>query len=311
MDIYKTDLNLLRVFDALIRTKNVTRAGDLLDLSQPSVSFALNKLRVLCADELFVRTPGGVQPTPRALKMAKPVRQALELIQRDVFQTHEFLPASSERQFRIGLSDIGEMIFLPKILKRLHEQAPGITLRTANLPLQVLEQEMIAGDIDLVIGFYPNFSKGNFYQQHLFRDDFVCMMRASPPGAPRDFSLADFRQALHVVPSPENRGQDMFEDYLRAIGITRKIALATPHYLCIPYMLLSADMVVTVPRECIGPFSQFPGLRFVETPFKSPAFDVKQHWHAMYHGDPANRWLRALIYECFAASGPEPVEGTS
>jgi DNA-binding transcriptional LysR family regulator len=311
MDIYKTDLNLLRVFDALMRTKNVTRAGDLLDLSQPSVSFALNKLRTLCGDDLFVRTPGGVQPTPRALKMAKPVRQALELIQRDVFQTDEFVPASSEREFRIGLSDIGEMTFLPKILKRLQEQAPGITVRTANLPLEALEQEMIAGDIDLVIGFYPNFSKGNFYQQHLYREDFVCMMRSGRPRVRQEFEMKEFCEALHLVPAPGNRGQDLFEDYLRSIGITRKVAFATPHYLCIPYVVLSSDMIATVPRECIAPFSLFPGLQFVEAPFKSPVFDVKQHWHAMYHGDPANRWLRALVYASFAASGPEPMSGTA
>jgi DNA-binding transcriptional LysR family regulator len=220
------------------------------------------------------------------------------------------MPSTSEREFRIGLGDIAEMIFLPKILKRFREQAPGITVRTANLPLEVLEQEMIAGDIDVVIGFYPNFSKGNFYQQHLFRDDFVCMMRAGHPALRRNFDLKDFCDALHVVPSPGNRRQDMFEDYLRSLGINRKVVFSTPHYLCIPYMVLSSDVVVTVPRECIEPFSLLPGLHFVETPFKSPVFDVKQHWHAMYHGDPANRWLRALLYECFAANGPEPVAGT-
>ncbi len=306
MDIYKIDLNLLRIFDALMRTKNMTKAGELLDLSQPSVSFALSKLRAHCNDELFVRTPGGVQPTPRALRMAKPLRHALELIQRDVFQTDEFAPATSNRVFRIGMGDIAEMMFLPHLLARIHREAPGVTIKTANLPLPVLEQEMIAGDVDLVVGFYPNFSKGNFYQQHLYSDNFVCMMRSGHPLTRSALTMDDYRHAYHIVPSPDNRGQDLFEEYIRAQGINRKVALATPHFLCIPYMLLDSDLIVTVPRECMAPFTRMARLQAMELPFSVPSFDVKQHWHAMYHGDPGNRWMRSLFYDGFAVAGGAP-----
>lgn len=306
MDIYSIDLNLLRVFDALMRTKNVTKAGELLNLSQPSVSFALGKLRAHCNDELFVRTPGGVQATPRALRMAKPLRHALELIQRDVFQSDEFAPATSDRVFRVGMGDIAEMTFLPQLLARIHREAPGVTIKTANLPLSTLEQEMIAGDVDLVVGYYPNFSKGNFYQQQLCDDDFVCMMRSGHPLTSSPLTIDDYRKAYHVVPAPDNRGQDLFEEFLKAQGIERKIALATPHFLCIPYMLFDSDLVVTVPRECVAPFSRIARLRAMELPFSAPRFDIKQHWHAMYHGDPGNRWLRSLFYDGFASTGGAP-----
>jgi DNA-binding transcriptional LysR family regulator len=294
------------VFDALIRTRNVTKAGELLNLSQPSVSFALSKLRAECNDELFVRTPGGVQATPRALRMAKPLRHALELIQRDVFQSDEFSPATSNRVFRVGMGDLAEMVFLPKLLARIHREAPSVTIKTANLPVPVLEQETIAGDVDLVVGFYPNFSKGNFYQQHLYDDDFVCIVRNGHPLTRSSLTIDDYCNAYHIVPETDNRGQNLFEEFLKTQGIERKIALATPHYLAVPYMLLDSDLVVTVPRECVAPFARMARLQVMELPFSVPRFDVKQHWHAMYHGDPGNRWLRSLFYDGFAVAGGAP-----
>lgn len=300
MDISNVDLNLLRIFDALMRTKNVTLAGAEVGLSQPAVSFALNKLRSLTGDPLFVRTTRGMEPTPRASRMAEPIRHIMDVVKRDVFIKDEFDPRMSSRTFMLSLSDVGEMVFLPKLLKRLRQEAPNVTLKSVSMSPARLEEAMTAGEVDLAIGYFPDVTKANFYQQHLFTHSFTCLVRKDHPFIRGKLSMKQFLAATHVVIHAEGRSQEIMERFFDEQHIQRRVGLTIPHFLSIPHVLPESDMIVTVPYSCAKAFVKLGSLQMVDLPMKAPSFDLKQHWHARYHREPANQWLRGLIYECFS-----------
>jgi DNA-binding transcriptional LysR family regulator len=300
MDITNIDLNLLRIFDALIRTRNVTQAGDVVGLSQPAVSFGLNKLRTLTGDPLFVRTSKGMDPTPRALRIADPVRHVLEVVQRDIFLQDDFDPNNSHRTFTLSLSDVGEMVFLPKLLKRLRVDAPGITIKSVSMPPSRLEEAMSVGEVDLALGYFPDITKANFYQQHLFTHSFACLVRRDHPTIKEKLTMEEFLNAFHVVIRAEGRSQEIMERFFEEQQIVRKVGLSIPHFMSIPHLLPESDMLVTVPFSCARAFAKLGELRMLELPMKAPTFDLRQHWHARCHRDAANQWMRGVIYECFS-----------
>ncbi len=299
MDIDKLDLNLLRIFDALMRTRNVTSAGEIVGLSQPAVSFALSKLRTLTGDALFVRTVKGMEPTPRANRMADPIRHVLEVVEKDVFQQDDFNPLVSERTFTLSLSDIGEMVFLPKVLKRFKAEAPGVIIKSVSMPPARLEEAMTAGEVDLAVGYFPDITKANFYQQHLFVHTFTCLVRSDHPTIKKRLSLKQFLDATHVVIRAEGRSQEIFENYLEEHKISRRVGLIIPHFMSVPHLLQESDMLATVPYSCAKAFAKFGTTRMLDLPFEAPRFDLKQYWHARFHRDSANQWLRLMLYECF------------
>ncbi len=299
MDINDLDLNLLRVFDAIFQAKSVTLAGEQIGLSQPAVSFALNKLRVLIEDPLFIRTSRGMEPTPRAISMAAPIQHILESIKQVVLTREEFNPLLSERTFTISLVDIGEMVFLPKLLRCFRRLAPNIRIKIVSMVPLLLEDALATGEVDLAVGYYPDISKANFYQQHLFTHSFACLAARNHPYIKENLTMKQFLEASHVVVRAEGRSQEVFERYLEKKGIKRRIGLSVPHFMGILHFLPASEFVATVPYSCADAFSRFGALRKLNLPMKAPSFDLKQHWHARYQGDPANQWLRQTIYENF------------
>ncbi|MFM0011999.1 LysR family transcriptional regulator [Paraburkholderia sediminicola] len=299
MDIDTLDLNLLRIFDALIRTRNVTSAGEAVGLSQPAVSYALAKLRTITGDELFVRSRGGMEPTPRAIHMGVPIRQVLDMIRREVFQTDHFIPSEAERVFTLSLSDIGEMVFLPRLLRRLQTEAPHVTVKSVSLSPADLQEAMASGDVDLAAGYFPDIIKANFYQQHLFAHTFACLVREGHPTIRKRMTMKQFMDATHIVIRAEGRSQEIFERHLEEKRITRRVGLVIPHFMSVPHLLQATDMVATVPRSLAEALVSFGTVCMFDLPFETPKFDLKQYWHARFHRDPANQWLRQLVYESF------------
>lgn len=180
MDIAKLDLNLLVVFHHLLSHKRVSAVGTLLGMSQPAVSSALGRLRTSLGDELFLRTQNGMEPTPYALTLAEPVAQALGALQQALNVRAAFDPARSNRSFTLAMTDVGEMYFLPVLIDALTRRAPGVTLQVVSVTQPALKEEMAAGRIDLALGLLPQLQAG-FYQQALFRQDYVALMRKGHP----------------------------------------------------------------------------------------------------------------------------------
>ena len=298
MNVGDLDLNLLRAFDAVLRDGSVTAAGDRLGLSQPAMSNALSRLRRLLDDPLFVRTPSGMRPTPFAQRLAAPVRQALDLIQTTLAQQAAFDPRTSQRSFRLQLSDVGEIVFLPALLEHLEREAPGVRIDTGQLPQDEVSEALSAGEIDLAVGFLPGLSAG-VESKRLFRDRYVCLVRAEHPRIGSRITLAQFLAASHVLVSARGSAHEIVEQTLRNKGLARRIALRVPHFTVIPMILARSDHMVIVPEGLTRAIARFGRFKSLKPPVDIPALDVKVHWHERFGRDPGIAWLRGMLLDLY------------
>jgi len=296
----RPDLNLLPIAFALYDELNVSRAAQVLGMSQPAVSMALRKLRTLFNDPLFVRAPTGVAPTPRAHALVRAARPLLERLREDLLTEESFDPALGTRTISIALSDVGEMVFLPKLLESIRAQAPQCAIRSVSMPPPQLVQGFEKGDIDLAVGYFPDLTRHSFLQQRLFTHHFACLMRAGHPRRARRLSVEDFLTMDHAVVHAEGRSQEIFERFLERKRIRRNVVLLTPHFLSLPIIIARSDLVATVPHAVALYFARMSrDLAFALPPFDVAGFDVKQHWHRRFHNDPRNRWLRQQVATLF------------
>lgn len=306
MDIANVDLNLLVVFDALLRTRSVTGAARALHMSQPATSFALNRLRKTFGDPLFVRTARGIHPTPFAEKLAEPLAGILDRIRSDLLQQPTFEPATVERAITLNLHDIGELVFLPAILKKMSKVAPGIVIRTVNLPITDLLLALQSGEVDLAIGHFPELAGASLFQQQLFSHSFTCLVRRNHPAVNTEMSRKQFTEGWHGVVHTAGQMDDTLEKELATQGLRRKVALRIEHYLAVPMILTQSDLIFTVPYAIGERLSKLGDIKLVRTPFKAKPRVVKQHWHARFQHDPANQWLRRLVADLFLDKAPRP-----
>ncbi len=302
MNLNRVDLNLLVAFEAMLEHQNVTRAGQAVGLSQPAMSAALTKLRSLLNDPLFVRTGAGMTPTPHALRLAPAIARALRIVRSEVLQDWKFDPATSQRTITLNTTDIGDMVFLPKLMRRLNQEAPGIVLKTVTLSPSETEEAMEAGDVDLSIGYFPDLIKAGFYQQRLFDHSFVCIVRAGHPQvADGKLTLEQFLTMSHAVVHAQGRSQEIFERELLKLGITRQMGLHTRHFMSLPMVIAESDLIATVPKVVGTTFSKLANIQVLELPFQVPSYDLKQYWYRRFHRDAANIWIRGVIWELFHA----------
>lgn len=308
MDDEKIDLNLMRVFDALIEDANLTRAGFRLGLSQPAMSHALAKLRKITGNNLFVRVPTGMEPTETALRMAPAIREGLRLLDEAVQGEDRFDPRTCDRTFQLLMSDIGELVYLPRILRHLEKVAPNVNLRAMQLPREAYSEAFTSGEADLAIGFLPGLQSG-FYQQRLFTDTYRCVMREDHPRIKDQLTLKQFVSESHVMIEPggsrylkvahQSSTTTLIERYLEEQGLNRRIALRVPHFMVVPEIVRLTNLIATLPSYVIRHMPPTPGLKMLELPIDVPEFEIKQFWHQRSHDDSANRWLRGVVTELF------------
>jgi len=291
------DLKLLTVFDEVYKTGSVSRAGENLGLAQSSVSISLARLRRHFGDPLFVRTADGMQPTPHAMSLVTPVRQALELLRGIARQQAVFEPATAQRTFRICMTDITHLALLPPLINRLREIAPGINVEISHISAQT-PKALESGEADLAVGFMPQLEAG-FYQQKLFEQDFSCVVRTDHPRVRSRLTEAMFRRENHVVVTASGTGQNLVEEELQRLGVKRNVALQLPNFLGLGGLVASTDLMVTVPSRVAKTLVRIADVKAVRPPFPLPTFSIKQHWHERYKQDPANGWLRALVSDLF------------
>jgi DNA-binding transcriptional LysR family regulator len=301
----KHDLNLLRVLVSVADHPKVANAAQMLGMTQPGVSNALRRLRAAYSDELFVRTPRGMVPTPRALPLIEAAREMLHLHTTRMLGQPLFNPSTTETEFRLAMSDVGEMVFLPKLLELCRRQAPGAAFRSLSLAPEGLGSALADGTADLALGYFPDLSGENFFQQKLFSHGFSCLARADHPAIGKRLTRAQFLALEHAVVRAEWRSQEVFEQYLRSHHIERRVTLHVPHYMSIPFVIAESDLLVTVPVAVGIAFSALARLQLLSPPFDVPPYALKQHWHRRVHADPRNRWLRSQIEALFRGKGRE------
>ncbi|RJF95916.1 LysR family transcriptional regulator [Noviherbaspirillum saxi] len=296
----KFDLNLLPIAVAIAKEKSVSRAAEALGMSQPAVSAALNRLRQVFNDELFIRTAHGMEPTPRALTLIEPAREILTRVEEEVLQKESFEPSKASDTFTLALSDIGEMVFLPKLLERIQRDAPLASVSSVTLPAHEVAHALESGRVDLAVGYFPDIQSNNFFQQRLFSHSFTCLLRADHKIRGNRLTMPQFLELGHAVIKAEGRSQEVFERFLEAKNLRRRIVLSTPHFMTIPFIVATTDLVVTVPLAVGTSFASFANIKLMKPPIAIPSFDLRQHWHRKYHQDPRNIWLRNLVAELFS-----------
>lgn len=298
MELHEIDMNLLVVFNHLLVERRVSKVAENLGVSQPAVSNSLAKLRKLFGDDLFLRTPKGMEPTPFADQLAESVSYALAMIHSGVNQRTSFDPAAARQAFTIGMTDVGEIYFLPALVERLHREAPGITLSTVRNTAVNLRDELEAGKVDLAIGLLPQLKAG-FFQRRLFTQSYVCLMRRGHRLDKRKMSIAEFSAAEHLLVISAGTGHGKVDEVLQRSGVDRIVRLTVPHYVSVGHILQGSDLIATVPERLadrlLAPFA----LAKVAHPAKLPDVAINLFWHAKYHRSPANRWLRGVVFDLF------------
>jgi len=299
VDVSKLDLNLLVVFHHLLLHKRVSAVAQVLGMSQPAVSSALGRLRASLGDELFLRTQGGMEPTPYALQLAEPVAVALDGLQQALNVRAAFDPASSTRSFNIAMTDVGEMYFLPVLIDALASSAPGVTLQVVSVTQSALKEDMASGRIDLAMGLLPQLQAG-FFQQALFKQKYICLMRKAHPLAGKNrLSLNAFTEAEHVRILASGTGHGRVDVALEKQGLRRRFRLTVPHYVALGDVLSHSDLVATVPER----FADRTLLPFElvkrDLPIAVDESAIHQFWHSRLHRDPGHQWLRRLTRTLF------------
>ena len=298
----RLDFHLLLVFEAVHAERHISRAAQRLGLAQPTVSNALGRLRRLTGDPLFVRTGRGMVPTPHAERLAVPLREALATLRAALRARSRFNPAVDRRHFTLFLTDLGEAFFLPRLLARLRDAAPGVTLTTLPMPDRDPQAALERGEVDLAIGNLPDLPPG-FYQQRLFREHYVAILRPDHPLLNGVMTPERFAQAHHAVVLPHGTGHSVVEQALVARGLASRIVLRVQNFLVLPAIVTATDLLALVPRSAARVLAAHQPLGQLPSPLDLPDFVVRQCWPERLHGDAAHQWLRGLVVELFGEGG--------
>ncbi len=311
MNIKDLDLNLLRLFDAVWRTRSVSLAAQQLGMSQPAASQGLARLRALLGDALFERSGSGVRPTPRADRLAQAVQIALATIEEALNTSQVFDPQRSARVLRVHLSDIGEARFLPELVLALQRLAPGMRLEAMPLPHAQIGPALDNGQLDLAIGFLPEVT--DTLHQPLLSDRYVVLMRQGHPVAQRWRQLQTRQPtpeaALEVLGELEFAAVRTHADTLRILDLMHwqhRLRLTVSHFLSLPGIVRHSDLAVLMPRNFAQGFAQAGELAIIEPDLPLRDFTVSMHWSQRFDKDPCLQWLRATTAQLFGIPTPTP-----
>jgi DNA-binding transcriptional LysR family regulator len=308
MELSRIDLNLLLVFHHLLFLKRVSAVATLLKMSQPAVSSALGRLRESLGDDLFLRTQRGMEPTPYALQLAEPVATALDVLQQALIVRTTFHPETSNRNFTIAMTDVGEMYFLPVLVDAMSRHAPSVTLQIVSVASPSLGEDMSSGKIDLALGLLPQLQAG-FFQQALFRQSYVCLMRKTHPLANRKkLDVNAFVTAEHVRVLASGTGHGRVDAALEKQKIYRHVRLTVPHFVALGDVLKCSNLIATVPQRFAERILKPYDLVSHALPTTIGESSIHQFWHARIHRDSGHQWLRNCISGLFGDAGSHNVE---
>ncbi|AJE46743.1 LysR family transcriptional regulator [Celeribacter indicus] len=299
------DLNLLRVFDALIRERSVSAAADRLCLSQPAVSNALNRLRNLLDDPLFVRTRQGMEPTPFALRMKEPVQDGLLRIRAGISQILTFDPQQSDRTFKLIMNDVGSASFLPGIMAQLMVDAPNIDIEVCEIGHSGYEDLLDSGSADLAVGRVV--LSDTFRSQFLVRTQYVAILRQGHPALGEEngesvLTREAYATAQHVIVTPAGAPSNPVERTLASLNLDRRIALRLPHATSLVNILPATNLISTLPERCRDFLTAERGLVAVRLPIPIEPNVIQQWWHRRHDYDVGHQWFRRYVADTISNS---------
>ncbi|MFA9216073.1 MAG: LysR family transcriptional regulator [Sphingomonadaceae bacterium] len=296
MHISRVDLNLFIVFEAIYAEGSITRASLKMNLTQPAISHALNRLRQLFDDPLFERQGHVMVPTPLARSIIEPVRASLRGFEVTLNGVERFDPASSERTFSLALRDVLEASVLPPLMANLAQAAPGVGLNTLQVGRREMEGELAAGTLDAAIDVLLPLAP-EIRHARLVMDKTVVLVRRDHPKIQGALDLDTYLQQEHILASSRRRGPGLEDFELSRLGLQRRIRLRCQHYFAACRVVSQTDLALTMPERLAQVVNQQFGNQILPFPLTIPSLDIYLYWHANVDTDPANQWLRAQIMQ--------------
>ncbi len=297
-NLRRLDLNLLVILQYLLEERSISAVARRLDLTQPAVSNALRRLRIALDDELFVRTAQGMQPTPTAERLAGPLGEALSLVA-DVLEYRDvFRPESSRRRFTVALSDVGEVHFMPRLIRHCAALAAGVRFDSVRLSGADLVREMEAGRVDVAIGAFEGMGAGIF-QRMLFRQGYRALCRHDHPILQKPLDRKAFVAAQHaiVLQAPQYA---RINQALERAGVDLSQQYTVPQFGPLPYIVAETDLIAIVPELLAQEVASRFSLVTFAPPVRMPQLQTNLFWPRRFHRDAANQWLRAQVVSLFA-----------
>ncbi|AKU23242.1 MULTISPECIES: LysR family transcriptional regulator [unclassified Massilia] len=301
MSFLTLDLNLLRVFDAVMTEQNLTRAAGHLAMTQPAVSNAIKRLRESLGDDLLIRTAYGVKPTPRAEALWPAVRGALASLEAAV-APGTFDVSRAHATFRMAMADATAAFWLPSLMRSIEREAPGVNVRMVPLTTREPRPMLLRGDIDLAVGFFPGVAaqlmsepSSPIRHERLYSGTYVCVMRRDHPLAKGDLTLDSYCATNHLLVSFSGRAHGLVDEALAQIGRERRILLTVNQFFTAGRVVANSDLVTVLPKHLIASTGMTDALISKELPFQLPAVHLDMLWHERDARSPVHKWLRSHL----------------
>jgi DNA-binding transcriptional LysR family regulator len=302
MHIGELNLTQIRLIAELLRLRSVSAASDSIGLSQPAASHALAKLRKHFNDPLFARTPKGFQPTPYGERLGVAAQEAVATLVAGITSGRDFDPRTTTRCFNLYASDVGQIVFVPKLLNYLKNAAPSATARVWPIPLEKPGLPLSSGDVDIAVGYFNNLTTG-FKQAFLFRDRYVCIMRANHPAFTSGMTSEAFQKVEHANAHSTGMAHADLDQVLARHGVRRNVTLNVPGFHVLPMIIPTSDLVAIVPEMLADAYKTHAPIKALPMPVPVAPFDLRIYWHERYHHDSSIRWLRKAFINLFRNGG--------
>ena len=296
VNLARLDLNLLVAFDALLTERSVTRAAARIGIGQSAMSHALARLRAVFADEILTRAPEGMRPTPRALALIEPVRAALAQIQAIVAPPERFDPATAQVTFSLGIPDSTEVLLMPRLVAHLRAVAPGVKLLLHTTDRNRILDDLDSGRIDLGIGVFEH-GQTHHKRRILNKESYLVVFNAELVGLTPPISLDDYVRLPHLLTSLVETAHGVVDDALAKVGRSRVIAMTSPRFTVMPFVVRDAPVIATMHSRLARFFGESMGLAVSPAPIALPDVSISMIWHASNDAVPGQRWLRQTIVE--------------
>lgn len=292
MNLNKIDLNLFAVFDAIYTAGSLTRAAEVLCITQPAVSNSLSRLRSLTNDPLFVRAGHNMVPTPIAQNMIVPARQALQLLHTCVQERQTFDPSLSEKVFNFASHDILEASIMPRLFIRLQEVAPNLSVTSFDISSVQVAGSMASGHLDFFVGASA-LNDNQLIKEKIASDRLVLIAKKNHPRLQQELDIDTFLSLGHVTVSTQKYEQSQVDVALNKLGKKRQVKLCGQHFLTVPSVIVKTDLVACLPFHLAKHYE----VEMFELPFEVPSIEYFLHWHVSADKDLAHVWMREQVRE--------------
>jgi DNA-binding transcriptional LysR family regulator len=305
MSFLTLDLNLLRVFDAIMTEQNLTRAASRLAMTQPAVSNALRRLRDALNDELLIRTAHGVKPTPRAEALWPAIRHALSELEEAIAPEQNFDISNAQTTFRMAMADATATLWLPALVRSIEREAPNLTIRMVPLTTREPRPMLLRGDIELAVGFFPGVttqlaagqgvSVSPIRHEQLYSGSYACVMRKDHPLADKELTVDAYCSAKHLLVSFSGRANGLVDEALARVGRERRIMITVNQFFTAGRVVATSDLLTVLPRHLIASTGITGSLITKDLPFDLPKVHIDMLWHERDTRGPAHKWLRTHL----------------